>query len=724
MRSTIVALFHFLFLATPLFFLFTTDELFEFNKMMLVYGVTLLISTAWVGRMIVQRAVILVRTPFDWPLVAFFGSQVISTIFSIHPYTSFFGYYSRFHGGLLSTICYLILYWAFVSTVRKSEIKSFFISMFGAAFLVSLYAVMEHYGHSVSCLLISGGQNFGVDCWIQDVQSRVFATFGQPNWLAAYLIMLLPMSLILSATSKQSTRWVYAGLSFLFLLTLFFTQSRSGILGFGVGMGVLLGGAALAVILKTKEGLSKPARALTSSSVLRHLSLLSMGVITVATIWGPFRPVWSNLIPANQSTPVEITAKDTAPVNRLDVGGTDSGEIRKIVWSGAVAVFQRYPIFGSGVDTFAYSYYLDRPMAHNLVSEWDFLYNRAHNEFLNILATTGIVGLLSYCGMLVWFGVWSVKLLIKRQPGEDTSEKKLLTVGLLSGMIGLSISNFFGFSTVMVGVMLFLWFALLTVMWDLGKPNQDDAQAMEKRPVRRPADEWDWSWLAGGFIIIIALVVGVKWYGYWTADMLYIKGKSLFAVGRYQEGLDHLTQAIQLSPSEALFYDELAMDYAQLAVAMNDTDATAAATLGQAAIDASDKAIQLNSAHLNFYKTRSRVFITLTQIDSTMLQYSAQALQVALSLAPTDAKLMYNLGIVQLGLENPVSGIEWLQKAVQAKPDYAAARIQLGDAYLAALQPEKAKTEYQYILEHIAPNDPRAAASLASVEAQLKTIEP
>jgi putative inorganic carbon (hco3(-)) transporter len=59
---------------------------------------------------------------------------------------------------------------------------------------------------------------------------------------------------------------------------------------------------------------------------------------------------------------------------------------------GAWELTKKYPLFGSGVETFAYSYYNVRPVEHNLVTEWDFLYNKAHNEFLNYAATTGFVG--------------------------------------------------------------------------------------------------------------------------------------------------------------------------------------------------------------------------------------------------------------------------------------------------------------------------------------------
>jgi O-antigen ligase len=53
-------------------------------------------------------------------------------------------------------------------------------------------------------------------------------------------------------------------------------------------------------------------------------------------------------------------------------------------------------LFGTGVETFAYAYYFVRPQAHNLTSEWDYLYNKAHNEYLNYFATTGFIGLGTY----------------------------------------------------------------------------------------------------------------------------------------------------------------------------------------------------------------------------------------------------------------------------------------------------------------------------------------
>ncbi|MBF8303332.1 MAG: efflux transporter, family, subunit [Candidatus Dadabacteria bacterium] len=75
----------------------------------------------------------------------------------------------------------------------------------------------------------------------------------------------------------------------------------------------------------------------------------------------------------------------------------------------ALEIAKANPIFGTGVETFAYSYYQYRPVEHNNTSEWDFLYNKAHNEYLNYLATTGIVGFVSYISIIVMFLFWNVK---------------------------------------------------------------------------------------------------------------------------------------------------------------------------------------------------------------------------------------------------------------------------------------------------------------------------
>lgn len=684
-------LYHLLLLGTPFVFTWVNEELFEFPKMLFVYALTILIGAAWVWRMQNKRQWLVSKTVLDIPILLFLLSQILATIFSIHPHTSLFGYYTRFNGGLLSTIAYIVLFYGFVSNFSKKDIAAFVQTALVGAFLSSLYAIPEHYGHSASCLLITG--QFDVNCWVQDVQTRVFASFGQPNWLAAYLITLLPLTLVRFTTKTR--QWLLWGLALLMTMALLFTKSRSGFVGLAIGLGLMAG-----VQLVWRAVDSRMDGRIASRSNWLSLGLVGLVVLIIGS---PFTPALSQLWQKPTAAPVTEVSSGTV----LDNGGTDSGVIRKIVWEGAIKVWQRYPLFGSGVETFAYSYYQDRPVAHNTVSEWDFLYNKAHNEFLNYFATTGLVGGLSYIALLVWFGIWC---LIMTFSAKRAVEERQLALALLAGVVALSISNFFGFSTVMVNVLMF-WFMSIAALLAQSEPSiSPTAQPLSSNNTI----QFDLGRMLGLSVVgLIALMMLYQTYQQWWADRLFVKAKQLYQSGQYELALDHFAAAISARPTEALYYDELAMDYGKLAVELDESgQATAATQLAETAIKASDYALTLNPRHLNFYKTRARIYIGLAQINPSYLQKAIETLESAIKLSPTDAKLYYNLALVQSANNDLTNSLVTLQKTVELKPDYLTARFELGKQWEEAGELDKARAEYEHILTNLSPDNPEVSARL------------
>lgn len=336
----IPVLFNILFLILPLTFFKTTSELFEFNKVIVLYLFTSLIVSGWLIESIKQRKFIFRPTKLDVPLVIYLSIYLISTLFSIDPRTSWLGYYSRFNGGLITQVCYVFLYWAFVSNLDKKQSLSTLYYVLSSTAIASLLAVLEHFGFFATC----GMMNFGwrESCWVQDVQTRVFSTLGQPNWLAALLVALIPF------TWRKSYK--YYLLSILFFVTLLFTKSRSGLLAFGIEAIIFWG----FVFWQSRFKFIKEFLILFLSSIILFFAFSS-----------PF---------TNHQSP---TATSEGPA--LESGGTESSTIRKFVWLGALEVFRHYPILGTGPETFAFSYPMFKPVGHNLTSEWDFIYNKAHN---------------------------------------------------------------------------------------------------------------------------------------------------------------------------------------------------------------------------------------------------------------------------------------------------------------------------------------------------------
>src|SRR6185295_7529343 len=113
--------------------------------------------------------------------------------------------------------------------------------------------------------------------------------------------------------------------------------------------------------------------------------------------------------------------------------------------------------------------YKYRPQEHNLTSEWNFLYNKAHNEFLNYMATTGTFGILSYLSItfvffLITLSLFSSKVkklsmpLLSRIKANNFTQAQdpLLIVALASSFVTILVTNFFGFSVVITNVYLIL----------------------------------------------------------------------------------------------------------------------------------------------------------------------------------------------------------------------------------------------------------------------------
>ena len=199
--------FYALFLLVPLAFTSATSELFELNKMWLVWALTIIITSSWLIKMVFQRRILLCRTPLDIPIVLFLFFQIISTIFSLDPHVSLWGYYSRFNGGLLSIISYILLYYAFLSNFQTNAVamvkKSLFLSLV-SGLIVALWGLPSRFGYDPTCFLFRG--KLDVSCWTADFMPkvRIFSTLGQPDWLAAYLAILIPIGIAFAIKNSKS----------------------------------------------------------------------------------------------------------------------------------------------------------------------------------------------------------------------------------------------------------------------------------------------------------------------------------------------------------------------------------------------------------------------------------------------------------------------------------------------------------------------------------------
>lgn len=831
--------FYALFFLVPLIFLPGHVELFQFNKMMTVYFTTTIITSAWIIKMILQRKISIRRTPLDIPILLFLFSQVASTVFSIEPYTSIWGYYSRFHGCLLSSISYIFLYYAFVSNagdesglVRETPqqkldkpdkfspgtrarlkawldpgkqrenrtkplvtkkisvgfVQNCITALLASATTVALYGILEH---------------FGIDehYWVQDVRNRVFSTLGQPNWLAAFLVTITPLAMFFSVYPRNHQRnstkslklnrllsTIYLVVVAMFYLTLLYTKSRSGLLGFAVIYVAFWGLVWLSAKRKGQRELKNKQKPLLQAlrptpyalnSFLKTSIILLVITLSIGT---PFTPNITQIAKrlTTKPSPIQSTIKATP---KRPVGGTPSEEIRKIVWRGAINVWRQWPILGSGVETFAYSYYNFRPIEHNFVSEWDFLYNKAHNEYLNFLATTGILGLGSYLLLQSWFVIWSLKTIFSSTPTIKQTKAKGKSQGTkFSQAARARLKNWFmksgryrifagsldasktrarhpkadTFSSQIISdpkkfdtrhnihllIALIAGYAGLAVVNFFGFSTvtpgllffifpafafsivEDKPILLTLRPSPSQAQK-KYSSLQKILLIIVLvlfLYTSLQLGQRWYADRLFTTGKKLSDSNQMTEALIIMQKASTLVPNEPLFHDRLALDFARSASALYQTDdATSAAQLAQVAAAHSDLVVLQNPVHLNYLKNRAATMLHLATIDPDFEKYALEALLRAAELSPTDPKIPYNLGLLYIQQNQLDKAVGEFEKAVSLKPDYEPPRIALAVAYEELDQLEEAITQYEAILE-FHPQNPTVTSALERLATESSTM--
>jgi O-antigen ligase/cytochrome c-type biogenesis protein CcmH/NrfG len=698
-------LFYLLFIGTPLIMSPYTSELFEFNKMIFIYLVTVSILFLWILKMIVSKKVLFQKTPLDIPILIFLTSQVLSTIFSIDPHTSLFGYYGRFNGGLLSIIAYIVLFYGYVSNIdREKTFKLLKLSAF-ASFIVVLWGLPGKMGYDTSCFVFTG--NVTNNCWTDQFRpaERMFSTLGQPNWLGAYLIIHVFIGLyFLIRSQKKGSLFFWIIYEITILSGILLTRSRSALLSFSLGLSIFF----IWYVVQNRRQFRK---------IIKQLLITGIIFFFVVVLWKTGINSIDSLFQISFSKKNNVVQ---TPIKDTNV--TDSFDIRKIVWEGAWKLGNQYPLFGTGVETFGYAYYFVRPKEHNLTSEWDFLYNKAHNEYLNYFATAGYLGLGSYVIIIAIFIIWFIRNLkqITRANSfassiNEQKQLKYIYPLLLCSYLSILISNFFGFSTSTIQLFLYLIPAMMFVLfanYSSVSQKQNNLRLNKKQYVMI---------ILSLFIFLYSITYFISYY---LADILYTRSESSAASEEYQKTVNYLRDALSLR-YEHVYQDKLSYALASLSyVAASQKDYEAEKELIR--LSTLMNTISLKAAPYNvlYWKTRAKNYYLFYQITTNQknIEEAINSLKTAEKLLPTDPKIPYSLAIFysilfdeskqQERIKFEQLSLQEITKAIDLKPNYRDAYFLKAQMFEKYGSKEEARKTLEYLLKYVSPNDPEATKEL------------
>lgn len=153
-------------------------------------------------------------------LLAFIFILILSTIFSVNSSRSFWSNFERMEG--LITYLHILAYFIVLTSVLNKEKfwKIFFHISIGVSFIIALYGVLQLTG--------------AVD--IRQGGVRLDATLGNASYLAIYMVFHIFLSLWYFLKQKEWYRWFYAPVIILESIILYHTATRGAILGFIGGL--------------------------------------------------------------------------------------------------------------------------------------------------------------------------------------------------------------------------------------------------------------------------------------------------------------------------------------------------------------------------------------------------------------------------------------------------------------------------------------------------------
>lgn len=640
--------FYALFFIVPIIWLPVTSELFEFNKMIAVYFGTSVILTAWLYKSVSEGSLLIKRTPIDIPILLFLAANILSTAFSIDRQTSIFGYYSRWNGGLLSTFSYIILFYALVTFLDREKLFRLLKVLLASSAIVALYAILQH---PTPFFRNPDGSFRGVDAgyWQQNSEKRSFSTLGHANWLAAYLAMVTPFAFFfLFLAKKVWEKTTYAVALIAYFIAFTFAYSRGGTVGFVATILTLIVGSAyvfrknIFTFIKSKSYISPGFKLIKPPSHSFFLLLVAVSWVLTVYFFGN----------AFISQGVNIAAIGTEDETQLTRAGPETGKIRLIVWRGSWEIFKHYPILGSGLETFTFSYYEFKPEIHNYTTEWNFLYNKAHNEFVNYLATTGTVGFFSYLLFISAFIIW---LIIEVRRKNNNLQKYLIVVALAS-YIGYHTQNLFGFSVVPIALLFYLIPGVIFVFLDAVTQAKISLPARKNMLVTNLLK-------IGVLCFGIVLVVGTT--ASWLADFYYNLGIS---TSNEAKSYRNLKTAVALRPDEPLYKAGLGKTIIVAAAKEKNTkDKQNKLAEG---INYLNQATGISPNNIVLWSSRLSAIYELATYDERYIPQAIDTAEIIAELAPTDAQVQYNLGSIYSWAGDLKKAQKQLEKVVSLRYIY------------------------------------------------------
>ncbi|HSW87530.1 MAG TPA: O-antigen ligase family protein [Candidatus Saccharimonadales bacterium] len=633
---------------TPLFFFNQTTEFYDMPKLIILVVTTVLLFGLWIFSWIIKGKVSITRTPLDIPLLFLLGVIIVSTYFSTSKYASIYGNFPTVHGSAISWVTYILLYFVTVSHLKSiAQIKSFLYTLYGSAVVVALLTFFSFF-HVFLPFDFAKGANF--------------TPTGSSFSTIAFLLLLLPLPLF--STLKPNK---YLPVPFAVALSILFSVTM-------VLIGSVPSYIALVIAFLLCLFASKPYQA-KKASIGMYLIPVVVTFVTLIFAYLPF--------PGNKLQELEANFPKEI---QLPVA---------ISWKISASAFRDMPFTGTGPATYLFNFTTYKPVEYNLLKFWNFSFDTASNEFLQVLATLGILGLLALASVCVVTLIISWKNLFTNNQEAHQDIAHLLQPALaISGVLSVILLVIHATTLVSIVTTLFILAALMmsqksirekVMEFSMGiKASTGDNRQFDLFPIIF-------------FIIFLIAAIPVL---YRTVNVVAADHYHRLALQQANKNgtttYGDLQKAEALNPVIDLYRVDMAQTNFALANALvaqkatgKDAKATTLSTqekqtiqtLLSQAIDEGRASTVLSPRSSRNYEVLASIYKNITGVAQNALAFSLNSYGQAIQLDPMNPVLRLNVGGIYYSVKNYDLAIRFFTDAANLKPDYTNAYFNLAIAY-------------------------------------------
>ena len=508
--------------------------------------------------------------------------------------------------------------------------------------------------------------------------NRSVSTFGNPNFVSSYIVMLLPFALAYLMSARQASHRIFYGFVFLsYMALLMASLTRSSWLGAAV---------AIAAVFAFKEYRRKFAENKKFLGWFLAAALLIIFMWPAQSLRSFSSGLTERMGEGTDKMNVHSSFSLDAPHERIYA----SFHQRLLIWTSAWQMGLESPMLGKGWGLFEnfYPFYQGGLLLHfpNIRTLRTHA-NNAHNELLEIFSQLGVLGL----GVYLWLAAVLCAALL-RYNRISGPEDRYWTAPFAAALLGMLADNMLNVSLHFAVPAMLFWWLLGALSRKLSGPEEAGV------PWARPA-----AGAAAAALLLVLCAGGMKyWSSQFMREMYYFRGFKAMRSNDFTGAAAELKKAYDSHGREVNNNYELANAYVR-------------AENLPAAKWAYGEALKSNAGYDEIYFNMSIVEKRLGDLQSALAHLKVSAFINPLS-APTYNSMaeLY----VQNGASDAAEAVEVLKQASEIFPGDSGILNSLGYFYTLRKDYRSAKEVYGRGVR-MNPGDLVIARNLFGAAAQL-----